>query len=552
MNMSRSAVMCLALLWAGLPCYAQRLRPGELAPTAHGAESELWELAREAADVHRFSTLFTAQAVRVELATDQSITQAINWCKQMGVTKVYLETFRNGYQADATVLNRAAEAFRRAGLTVSGCVTPTKFGKPAKSHRVFHVCHTSPLTHRRAGEIFAYAAGLFDEVMIDDFWSSYCECEECDAARKARSVRVAGQTFATLGESWSDYRLVLMREVSRKYVIEASRRANPRVKLILKYPNWYDNYHERGYDVITQTADFDRIWVGNETREIDNPYHAGIPQYAGYFIMRWLGQIAGDKCGGGWYDPMETMPATYVEQARQTILGGAAESVLFSYTSLRHGEKSSGSVRHGPADAAALKKHIPELLMTARQVRQRTPVGIAAYKPPHSDAGNDFHIFDFAGMVGLPLMPCHEFPSDAPAAMFSMYSLKDPQFATKIAAFVRSGKPVLVTAALASKLRDQVELQAGNVRVLHFIDPPQGEAGRARSWMRWTRKDLNRLRKPLLTALGIKLDAPAGVALYPFDDGSWVLENFTDSDASVVIQGEALMIPARNWIQRWR
>jgi hypothetical protein len=338
------------LMVAALPCQAQ----DELARGAQSNGSDLWELARRSADVHRFSTLFTAQAVRDDLTTDESIADAIAWCKRMAVTKVYLETFRDGYQADAAVLKHAAEAFRRAGLMVSGCVAPTRFGKPAKSHRDFHVCHTSPLTQERAGAIFADAARLFDEVMIDDFWSSYCECEACDAAREAQVVRVAEQTFVTPGKRWSDYRLVLMREVSRKYVLEAARGANPRVKLILKYPNWYDHYHERGYDVVAQTADFDRIWIGNETRDIDNPYHPGIPQYAGYFIMRWLGRIGGDKCGGGWYDPMETLPATYVEQARQTILGGAAESVLFSYTSLRYGEKQSSRVRHGPAGAAAL------------------------------------------------------------------------------------------------------------------------------------------------------------------------------------------------------
>src|SRR3712207_7826003 len=56
-------------------------------------------------------------------------------------------------------------------------------------------------------------------------------------------------------------------------------RSNPKTRFILKYPNWYDDYHVRGYDVIAQTADFPMIWVGNETRDIDNPMHPGIPQY---------------------------------------------------------------------------------------------------------------------------------------------------------------------------------------------------------------------------------------------------------------------------------
>ena len=39
-----------------------------------------------------------------------------------------------------------------------------------------------------------------------------------------------------------------------------------------------------------------------------------------------LGGIGAEKCGGGWYDPSGTTEKTYVEQARQTILGGARES----------------------------------------------------------------------------------------------------------------------------------------------------------------------------------------------------------------------------------
>ena len=34
-------------------------------------------------------------------------------------------------------------------------------------------------------------------------------------------------------------------------------------------------------------------------------------------------------------------------------------------------------------------------------------------------------MFDFVGMLGVPLVPCHEFPADAPAAFFSVHALKD-------------------------------------------------------------------------------------------------------------------------------
>jgi hypothetical protein len=52
-----------------------------------------------------------------------------------------------------------------------------------------------------------------------------------------------------------------MAHLSRERIRAPARRVNPQVRLIIKYPQWYDRFHERGDDVIRQTADFDRIWV---------------------------------------------------------------------------------------------------------------------------------------------------------------------------------------------------------------------------------------------------------------------------------------------------
>ena len=68
-------------------------------PTATHATENLWNLARDKQSIHRFSTLFTAQNVRDLLSTDEGIDKAIDWCKKTGVTKVYIETFRDGYTA---------------------------------------------------------------------------------------------------------------------------------------------------------------------------------------------------------------------------------------------------------------------------------------------------------------------------------------------------------------------------------------------------------------------------------------------------------------------
>ena len=84
-----------------------------------------------------------------------------------------------------------------------------------------------------------------------------------------------------------------MVRLSQDRLLAAAKRVNPKVRLIIKYPQWYDEFHERGYEVVRETADFDRIWVGTETRDYRDRHWGGTPQYEAYFIMRWLGGIGG-------------------------------------------------------------------------------------------------------------------------------------------------------------------------------------------------------------------------------------------------------------------
>ena len=407
------------------------------------SKETLWQLAKAKQNIHRFSTLITAQQVRDHLGTDEGIDAAIDWCKKTGVTKVYIETFRSDYLAPRETLQRAKERFLAAGFDVSGCVTTTIVGKKSTGWNIIS-CYTDPATQDHLREIFEYTAELFDEIMIDDFWFTDCQCSECDTARQSKTVTIGDKTYPVAGDTWEDYRCELMVQLSRDRVLAPAKRVNPKATLIIKYPQWYDRFHERGYEVVRETADFDRIWVGTETRDYDDARWGGTPQYEAYFIMRWLGGIGGEKCGGGWFDPYGTTEKTYVEQARQTVLAGAKESLLFCYGSLLKDT--------GPANVQALRPCIPELLQVAEEVSQRQVVGVAAYKPPNSHPEKEPRVFDFVGMMGVPLVPCHEFPKDAKAAFFSVHALKDPNLSEKLSNLIARGVPILVTDGLAQRL----------------------------------------------------------------------------------------------------
>jgi hypothetical protein len=169
---------------------------------------------------------------------------------------------------------------------------------------------------------------------------------------------------------------------------------------------------------------------------------------------------------------------------------------------------------------------------------------VAAYKPMNSHAEDESYVFDFVGMIGLPLAPCHEFPSDAPAAFFSIHALKDPDVAVKLERFIAAGKPVLLTDGLARRLNGKAKLDSPNVQIL----PVNGNPSRL---LEMTQAQLDAIRKPVLTALKTSFQAPSQVSLYLFTDGSYVIENFNDQPVDTVLNETSMAVPARDWILHW-
>jgi len=459
---------------------------------------DLWELANNKKDILRFSTLFSAQDVRDRLSDQAGLDKAIQWCKQTAVTHVYVETFRDKYTAERSALERAKAAFEDAGIDVSGCVTPTQVGKIGTGWTSIS-CYTNIPTQQQLQEIFEYTASMFDEIMIDDFLFIDCKCDECRAAKGDKS--------------WVEYRAELMLQVSRERILKPAKAVNPDVKIIIKYPQWYDDFHNRGYEVVRETAEYDKIWVGTETRDPDNPRWGHKAQYEAYFIMRWLGSIGGEKTGGGWFDPYGTSPSTYVEQARQTVLGDAKEALLFCYGSLIRDT--------APANVEKLRTEIPALFDLAEVVRGKSIKGVLAPKPPNSEPHNEQYIFDFVGMLGLPLVPVADIGM-AESVFLSAHALKDPELVAKMKKMMDAGVPMLITNGLRDRLKDQIALEGDSVQILEVGEDLW-------SLTEMDRASLLSLRNKMLKPFGITFDAPAKVALYLMGDNI-VIENFNDEE----------------------
>lgn len=479
-----------------------------------------------------WSTLFTAQDVRDHLSTVEGRAEALALCRKLGLSKVYVEAFRDGYQADRDTLIAARDFFAQSGLKVSGCVTTTQLGKPSTGWRIV-ACYTNHANQERLGAIFRFAAEIFDEIMIDDFFFTDCECSECAAAKGSLS--------------WRAYREKLMLAMSRERVLGPARQAHPGAKVILKFPQWYDDFQNRGYVVEQETGLYDRIWVGTELRDPSSDTWGHKQQYEGFFIYRWLAEIGGAKTGGGWFDPYGTDPTYYLDQAYVSVLAGAPEILLFHYGALL------GEYR---AQAEALAARRPELDALGRLAMSWS--GIPAYKPASSDPANEAYVFDRIGMLGIPLQPTGRFPEAARCALFTGHALEDKDFVLKLTRFLNFGGTALVSEHLAHRLNldprllstQAIELtkgqyvrtvQEGSGRLVVFSDAlPRSVQVDAQNRIGQLTPDLREalgaLRNVVAEFTVTTPDAPPRVAIFPIG-GRVAMANFTELSVTCRLSG---------------
>lgn len=261
-----------------------------------------------------FSTAIYARVYEVMQMND------LNWLQErfdvmsryIKVSKVYLETHRDMLVADEKTLLQAKLFFEnRGGITIM----------VNEMNRFQTYCYTNPEHRQKLKEVVEYSAGLFDEVILDDFFFNNCKCEDC--------IRAKGE------RSWTEFRLELMAQAARELVIEPARTVNPNVAMVIKYPNWYEHFPALGFNLEVEPLLFDRLYTGTETRDaVHGTQH--FQPYHGYLIYRYFDAIKPGANGGGWVDTggMRTLDR-YAEQLWLTLFAKAPEITLFDFRQLQ-------------------------------------------------------------------------------------------------------------------------------------------------------------------------------------------------------------------------
>jgi hypothetical protein len=370
----------------------------------------------------KYSIYFTSSEIDRLLVSPAFFEETMEYFAPVRPQKIYLE-LSNHNESDIVKVKKVSDKFRLLGLKTSGAMVPTAPNGP--------MCYNNP-EHLASLEKRAKAlAQVFDEIILDDWLFTICTCEKCVAGR--------GKS------SWADYRTKLLLEKSKKYIIEPAKEVRPGVKVIIKYPNWYEGHRENGYDVLRETQQFDGMVAGIETRtRATHDQH--IPIYSGYIFQKWWSSVDPQKWVGTWLDnyEMKGQENDYVAQVWQAVMANTPEIILWSGGNLHHTGPFSDVYRH-------FRDMLPEFNRIAIMLNGSAR-GVPIYLPYGSSG--EYNIFGYLGMIGIPLQPVAEFPVSSQAAIFTKHSLKDPGLADKMISRLRNGKDVFMTWDLWLQLDD--------------------------------------------------------------------------------------------------
>lgn len=468
-----------------------------------------------------FAMTCKIDCVNDEFATPEGRERAIEWFKRHGISRVYLESYRHGYEAPSHLLQAAKTAFEAAGIECAGCITTTKMSKTAPPEWPITTCYSDSTGVNFLRETVERTARIFDLIILDDFFLSACTCELCQEAKGDRD--------------WTAFRMEHMLEVGEKYILLPARKVNPNCKIIVKYPCWYEDLQFRGYDIINQTALFDYAYVGTETRE-------GGPQTQAAWYQMWLNDIGQEKSLGGWFDPLGSKPETFVEQARQTILGGAKEILLHSYDylatrnvgiAIHDGDEG---VKYGIQDAAAFEYEVKGLQQMIDYLDGYESYGILVPKKPNECPSDDQKLVGKIGLLGIPFLASAT-SKEGEGYFLTAHSNGFENLSSCVQSAQQNQTPMACTWAVYEKLVEkEVFPSTEEPETWGMILQPDAAPQFIGNPFEMNREELNGLRNRFTHQWGIELDAPCYVSLHLFRKDNQrieVIENFNDEEINV-------------------
>jgi hypothetical protein len=510
------------------------------------------------------------------------------------VDKVYLETHRDLTIPAKSTLIALKQYFNEKRIETSAGITVTIL----ESDNLRAFCYSDPVLREKLKEIVTLSAELFNEIVFDDFFFTNCKCPLCIAGKGKKS--------------WTEFRLETMTEASKEIVLKTAKAVNPKVEVVIKYPNWYEHFQGLGFNLKDQPSLYAGVYTGNETRDaMIRDQH--LQPYESYLVSRYYENIKPGGNRGGWVDPHVALTLDrYAEQFWLTLFAKAPEITLFDFHSLHNPIKESqrgfwqgqgtslsfdgltapvrdtdGSLNNRANMAVAAGAALTSVDKVLGELG--TPLGVKSYKPYHS-MGEDF-LHNYLGMLGIPMDLEPEFPTEASTILLTESAKHDTRIVEKIEKQLSEGKCVIITSGLLKALQGKgleqiVELEctdrimtAGEyiirkkagihrseklitVSIIHYLTNDSweeaslvsktsgtplfhsAEYGRSKLYILTIPHDyndlyqlpvpvLNRMKEVICRDHFVRLEAPAQVTLFLYDNDTFIVESFLDETVEI-------------------
>ncbi len=373
----------------------------------------------------KYAIFFTSYDMENLLADPAQFKKTMEYFAPVMPDRVYIDGVGRGGKVDVPLLKEIAARFRAMGIKADGAMVAT-------SPRGGPSAYNNPEDLASLKERMQGLAQVFNKIILDDWLFTN--------ATDSKSVADRGDM------TWAEYRTKLILEQSKKYIIDAAKEVNPKVQVIIKFPNWYEGFAENGYDVKDEVKQFDKLAIGIETR-VPETQHQHIPIYTGYFLQKWESSADAAKWVGSWLDNygMVGQSNDYNAQVWQAVLARTPEIILWCAGQLWPTNPSSNVY---PDFVAKL----PEFNRVAGLLNGKSR-GVPIYMPFGSTG--EYNIAGYFGMAGIPLDPVTTFPKESPISIFCLNSAKDHNLASELISQLTDGKNIFMTYGLWKKLAEE-------------------------------------------------------------------------------------------------
>jgi hypothetical protein len=364
--------------------------------------------------------------------------------RQVKFDKIYLE-FAGGHKmVNEDTLDPIKKFFTDRGIIVSAAIVPNGLSFANAEDRAY------------LKNVVEVAARHFDEVILDDWYFT--------------SSKTAADIAAKGNKSWTQYRMEALDEAAVSLLIQPGKAINPKFRLIIKYPNWYEHYQGLGYDLEVEPKLFDGIYAGVETRDpIRSEQH--LQQYESYSILRYFENSKPGGADGGWVDNGAEYIDRYAEQIWDMGFAKAREITLWHWADSARPIKVGPRPWQGAETSLTLQKVLdsykapagggagPRCGRVAGYAMEQidtildklgNPIGIGGYRPPHA-IGEEF-LYDYLGMIGIPIELRPAFPTESNVCLLTEGAKHDPDIVRKIKDQLGAGKTVVITSGLLHAL----------------------------------------------------------------------------------------------------